>query len=554
MKATSFKQFTTTLMLITTMSFSSVLYAEEVALPVISKPAILQEGTQRELTAAQVAELLPWAKDSKIFLNDLLTHIQSLSSADKVDRLIEGIKTVVGESAPKNSELLMRYSLNRALVLNEILTKQMGADEVGTIDVQIRVLTLSIKLAMKYYETDMLTLSKKSVTPFVVFGLDYFSFLTELNKSVFDASAQYSIQRTSLEWLQWDLYRDLNNTAFAPQIVKINNSLKIFPSKKLTDAQSISYIRQMKAVSQELKVQETLKKVENDLRLVQATNEAEREKIREEQDRIQREKDEQEQIKKTGPYINATQTFGQPALNGVLFSSESDINGVCKALGYQKAANLTKDNDPTSRGTLIVVDENGKIIRGEYADKSQGFGLKQVTCLNKVIGYKAAENVEKISDLKISGVLVSTSSNENGVCQVLGYERGVLKSGVPDSTARGVMLVIDNNGNPVKGEAATNTTGFNISELVCINKQSQQRISFVKVPNPTVQGKVLSSNSNATGTCKLLGYKKGVDSSGDLDPSYRGEMLVVDVMGEIVGTETATSSTGFSLSSIVCIK
>jgi hypothetical protein len=245
----------TAILLLAAISFATMTKADDaVVIPVISKPAILDEGTQRDLTAAQIAELLPWAKDSKIFLNDLLESIQGLPNADKLDRLVEGIEQVVGESAPKNSELLMRYALNRGLAINGILEKEMDADAVGTIDAKIRVLRSSINMAIKYYDTDMATLSKKTPAPFITFGIDYFNFLNELNKSIFDASAQYAIERTSLEWLQWDLYRDLNNTQFAPQIVKINNSLKIYPTKKLTDAQSIAYIRQMKNLAQQLKV------------------------------------------------------------------------------------------------------------------------------------------------------------------------------------------------------------------------------------------------------------------------------------------------------------
>ncbi|AUN99021.1 hypothetical protein C0V70_13100 [Bacteriovorax stolpii] len=243
------------LAVIATISFSQMTMAqEEISLPVITKPAILEEGTQRELSASQVAELLPWAKDSKIFLSDLLDNVQTLAPSDKVDHLVEGIKSVVGESAPKNSELLMRYALNRGLVINDILIREVEANSVGMVDVQLRVLKASILMAIKYYDQDMEMMSKKAKTSFAAFGLDYYDFLSELNKSVFDASAQYSFQRTALEFLQWDLYRDLNNTVYANQIVKINNGLKTFPTKKLTDSQSIALIRQMKSLAKQLKV------------------------------------------------------------------------------------------------------------------------------------------------------------------------------------------------------------------------------------------------------------------------------------------------------------
>ena len=292
MKTKNLKNVFTALAVVATISFAGTLKAQEMSLPVISKPAILEEGTQRELSKAQIAELLPWAKDSKLFLVDLLENIQGLTMQDKIDRLSEGLATVVGESASKNSELLMRYALNRGLVLNNILASEMSADAVGTADARLRVLKSSIEIALKYYETDMAILQKKSTAPYVIFGLDYFEFLSELNKSIFDASAQYSIQRTALEWLQWDLYRDLNNASYAPQIVKINNSLKTFPTKKITDAQSIANIRLMKKVAQQLNVRSTLTKLETEKRLSEAKSEEERRmmlaKTEEDRQRIQK--------------------------------------------------------------------------------------------------------------------------------------------------------------------------------------------------------------------------------------------------------------------------
>lgn len=228
------------------LSFSAFVKAEEVNLPVIKMPSILDEGTQRDLTSDQIAELLPWAKNSKIFLVDLLSTVQALPTDQKIERMAEGIKQVVLESAPKNSELVMRYALNRALVINDILTQETNALEVGSNDAKARVLVSSIQLAIKYYDSDLSNLSAQSTLPYAEFGIEYFKFLTELNKSIFDASAQYNIQRTALEFLQWDLYRDLSNTTYASQIVKINTSLKIFPVKTMPDSHSINYVRQMK--------------------------------------------------------------------------------------------------------------------------------------------------------------------------------------------------------------------------------------------------------------------------------------------------------------------
>lgn len=251
----------TTLLLVSSIGLNPLVKADDILIPVVSKPAVLQEGTQRELTAAQISELLPWAKDSKLFLIDLVESISGLSTEDKIDRLVSGIQTVVSESSPKNSELLMRYTLNRGLVLNETLTNEMNKDNVGTQDTKLRVLTLSIHMAINYYDTDVASLSKKTFAPIAKFGLEYFNFLNEINKSIFDASAQYQIQRIALEWFQWDLYRDLNNTGYAPQIVKINNTLKIYPSKKINDKEALNTIRQMKKIISTLNMDDIQKNI-----------------------------------------------------------------------------------------------------------------------------------------------------------------------------------------------------------------------------------------------------------------------------------------------------
>lgn len=244
------------LIALSSMLLSTAILADEIDMPVVKKPDVLLEGTQQTLTAEQIESILPWAKDSKNFLADLISSTQGLNTNDKIDRLTDGIKQTVGESAPKKSELFMRYILNRSLVIAETLDAEIDRDAVGSNDTKLRVLLTSAKLAIKYYDIDLKSLTNKTAMPFEVFGIDYFNFLNDLNKSIFDASAQYKIQRTSLEWLQWDLYRSLNNTTYAAQIVKLNNALKILPSKKISDAQSIANIKQMKKIIELLDIPE----------------------------------------------------------------------------------------------------------------------------------------------------------------------------------------------------------------------------------------------------------------------------------------------------------
>ena len=105
---------------IAALTFSICISADEIALPKITKPSQLQEGVQRTLTDSQISDLLPWVKNSKLSLLELLEDVREMSINDKINHLTNGITAVVSESTP-TSELLMRYVLNRALVLQETL-------------------------------------------------------------------------------------------------------------------------------------------------------------------------------------------------------------------------------------------------------------------------------------------------------------------------------------------------------------------------------------------------------------------------------------------------
>ena len=523
MKTAKFKLLAAALV-IATMSFSSmsITKADEIVLPVVTKPAVLQEGTQRSLTPAQIAELLPWAKDSKVFLIDLLASLQGLASQDKVDQLVTGITTVVGESSPKNLELLMRYVLNRGLIINEILDREMGADVPGTIDAKIRVLVASIQMAITYYDADLNMMTKKTAAPYATFGYEYFSFLSELNKSIFDASAQYNIYRTSLEWFQWDLYRDLNNTSFASQIVKINNSLKIYPTKKLTDAQSINFIRQMKGLAQSL-----------DIRLALAKTEQERQAIKKKQE-------EDEYVRLNGPIIPVVQVISMPKVGGINFSSKSDKDGICILMGYEKAIPGENVTDGSVYGMSIVVNKKGVVLHGDIVDSSVGAVMSQVTCANRVINRNTNLEIAKVTNLKLKNdIIVSSLSKENGVCKLLGYERGVEQSGRQDGAYRGVMAIIDEKGNSDTANFSTSDSGARMSEVICVNKlSSAPDLSIVKVNKPKYDGHNISHDSNVDGVCRKMGFSRGIKDSIESDGSVFGIAMTVDVLGAVISTVT----------------
>ena len=255
----------------TEVNFAATSEGVQVELPVdlIEVQPVLDEGTQVELSEAQVEEMLPWAQNSKVFLEDLLKRVKKLPLSDKLTKTISGIKNTVLSSAPKNTELLMRYVLNRSLKVVEVIGEQVGTEKnTSILNVQFNILKESIELAMKYYKSDLSFLTNQvdseELVPFSRFGINYSQFLYQYTKLVVDASAQYQLMRMALGFLQWDLYRDQDNKLYAPIITTINFELSDNPKDLNTsDQEYLEKVRNMKLTyeQQEEKTFDLVKKL-----------------------------------------------------------------------------------------------------------------------------------------------------------------------------------------------------------------------------------------------------------------------------------------------------
>ncbi len=232
-------------------TLGSSLANSEITLDLGGQDVALSEGTERYLSPEQMKEFLPWANTSQIFLKNLLEYSKDLPKKRREKHLLLGIKEGVLASAPKNSELLMRYVLNRGVLVHQTLVSETDANLVRSMNTRIRVLEQSIVKALEYYESDLSRLQaqeERRPIPFAEFGKEYYKFLFEISKSIFDASAQYEVSKMSLEFLQWDLYRDLEVKAYNPNIVIINNLLKLLPTntEAMSDQDFIVETRQIR--------------------------------------------------------------------------------------------------------------------------------------------------------------------------------------------------------------------------------------------------------------------------------------------------------------------
>ncbi len=229
----------------------------------IRPPSQFDEGLEVKLSPEQISEIQPWASNSKITLEDVYHRIKKIRDPLEVKRiLLDTIQRVVLSSAPKRTELLMRYVLNRTLKISEEMENQIAQDvhpstRNSVIQEQVRILKLSIRMAIRYYVSDIEFINGQAVEkdkslinlPFAKFGIEYAKFLMWINESVMNARSQYNIAMMALGLLQWDLYRDdLNKMQLAPAIQKLYDFISIMPEKAPAQASDIKLVQAMRQI------------------------------------------------------------------------------------------------------------------------------------------------------------------------------------------------------------------------------------------------------------------------------------------------------------------
>ncbi len=219
-------------------SFQIVL-AEEITIP---SPSIVQEGMPEKLSEAEIENLKLYARDIKTELASAIKESEQLKGEQAVDFLKQAIAQI-SFKFNERSNVFVRYSLNRALNLVKVIEQEDQSLSNASKDSIVRLMRQSLKTASQYAEFDFDRYEEFDFSTYARFGADYYSLLVELSKSIFDASAQYHILKSSLEFLQWDLYRELNNKTVSPTIIKINRFLKTLPTEKLSDSRSVANIR-----------------------------------------------------------------------------------------------------------------------------------------------------------------------------------------------------------------------------------------------------------------------------------------------------------------------
>jgi len=153
-----------------------------------------------------------------------------------------------------------------------------------------------------------------------------------------------------------------------------------------------------------------------------------------------------------------------PNIDGVFFADTSNEQGVCKALGFEMATPGSAHSTGHSADSLLVVDYNGDVSGGK--NKWFDYTISQIICLNKIQREKFS--VRKISHPVFSNMGISARSHQDGVCRLLGHDRGAPGSTFHSSVHNSEpLLTISESGNFI-GEPYSQIY-FKFTQIICID-------------------------------------------------------------------------------------
>lgn len=245
------------------------LNAFAIDLPQIQKPSELEvgefaEGTLTALSANDMKEYLPWANNAKKLLEDALRDSKRLPLLERKNFLENEIRSVVRESAPKKYQMLMRFALNRGLLLSDIISKESNQNDTGVIQNELSVLVTTIKTSFEFYESDLEFQKRVSmginsiVIPQADLGFKLAQRMFNLAPSVMDATAQYQFMKKTFEILSWDLLQDSESKKYAEEIVDIYKVTSKMPTDVKNDEEAIKHVRSLNYLKNKLKVEERI--------------------------------------------------------------------------------------------------------------------------------------------------------------------------------------------------------------------------------------------------------------------------------------------------------
>lgn len=208
------------------------------------------EGTLTRLDPEDVEHLVPWARNAKALLEGAQREARGLPLNQRAALLDERIRVVVRESGGRQYQTLMRFALNRGLLLAEDLRTR-TAGQIGAHEGVIDVLHRSIDVALAFYQSDLdFQQNGQMEVPYASFAVVFLQSLNLSVNNVLDASAQYRLLYLIVEMANWDLSRDTAATSHATIITDTVDVLRKLPTSPRRSAQdNLGLIRQLRSLN-----------------------------------------------------------------------------------------------------------------------------------------------------------------------------------------------------------------------------------------------------------------------------------------------------------------
>jgi hypothetical protein len=204
-----------------------------------------REGTTVILSPSEIADLKQWVDNAKQDLLLLQDDVRRGSLEKRRHDIVREFEVIVGRSSPKENELLMRYTLNRALEIDELVGSNPAPSELQSL---VAFLDSSIDLSKSFYTDDQKYLeaigrgeAPQLQTPMALFAYQYAETLLQFSRTFLRPSLEYQITFKALGWLANDLNspRNLLRIQFSESITRIARLQAKFPQMPVGSDQSV---------------------------------------------------------------------------------------------------------------------------------------------------------------------------------------------------------------------------------------------------------------------------------------------------------------------------
>lgn len=228
-----------------------------------------REGVEFTIRVEDIADLFAWAVSSKTQLEDGLKRITKLPTSERRTALRSLMDSVVSASGVKNTELLMRVVMNRALTFDEVLTAtskatseqeslgrrllkdgailalQVYVDDAEFLDqakslgqkeipLDLPIATVGIKLASEYAKRSMQAPSHKATLEMLKLTMGLL--FNDLNKSSHRRLFATVLNRIA----EFSKTMEGKNPATPEEFLGLNRKIKAFLDEQIAEAAKVS--------------------------------------------------------------------------------------------------------------------------------------------------------------------------------------------------------------------------------------------------------------------------------------------------------------------------